>query len=313
MVFQEKATQAEGHRCLRHRQWMQIVQNRKYCFCGRMPDIFAFVWYTLKQRIKKDAWTQKRGITIAAREGITVEKQGMTDIHMHLIPGVDDGAQDESMALMMALRAREQGIGCIFATPHSCAFDADPKQVRGRFAVLKSRLFHYFPDMPLYFGCEVLADSSGMDAVLSALASGRYPTMNETAYVLTEFSQWIQPDAAIFCAEAMAGEGWKPIIAHMERYAYLRQNMELVGRFRELGCLIQVNAYSLTEESDESIGNWARRLVREGAADFLGTDAHRTYHRPPSARSGVAWVYEHCDEAYADALAWGNAQRLLIK
>ena len=88
--------------------------------------------------------------------------------------------------------------------------------------------------------------------------------------------------------------------------------MELVNRFRDLGALVQINAYSLFEEMDDSIKDWARRLVRERKADFLGTDAHRTYHRSPKAQAGLGWLYENIDSEYADAIAWKNAQLLLL-
>lgn len=88
--------------------------------------------------------------------------------------------------------------------------------------------------------------------------------------------------------------------------------MELVGRFRELGAQIQLNTYSLFDEMDDSIKNWARRLVLERKVDFLGTDAHRTYYRSPSAKDGLNWLYENVDREYADAVAWENAQALLL-
>ena len=56
----------------------------------------------------------------------TTMERKMIDIHMHLIPGVDDGSEDEQMALLMLLRAKDQGIRTVFATPHSSAFDEDP-------------------------------------------------------------------------------------------------------------------------------------------------------------------------------------------
>ena len=72
-----------------------------------------------------------------------------------------------------------------------------------------------------------------------------------------------------------------------------------------------MNAYSLFDEMDDSIKNWARRLVQERKVDFLGTDAHRTYHRPPSAEMGLNWLYENVEQEYADAIAWSNAQKFL--
>lgn len=240
------------------------------------------------------------------------QNRKMIDIHMHLIPGVDDGAENVEMALTMLLRAGDQGIRGIFATPHSSAFEEDRLGTGEAYRRLRDRAARVFPDIPLYPGYEVYCEKARMRDVVAGLRSGKYPTMNGTEYVLMEFSQWVQPEAAAPCVEALAGAGYRPIVAHMERYRYLRDNMALVEGFRELGAKIQINAYSLYDEMDNSIRNWARRLVLERKADFLGTDAHRTYHRPPSAEMGLHWLYEHADPAYADAVSWGNAQKLLI-
>ena len=236
----------------------------------------------------------------------------MIDIHMHLIPGVDDGAEDMEMALVMMIRAKQQGISQIIATPHSEVFRYSKEGGKIIFKRLVDAAAKVCPDMKLYLGCEVYCETGIMDEVLEALDSGRYPTMNGTKYVLMEFSQWIYPENTVHCVDAMVNAGYKPIIAHIERYKYLRDNMDLVDRFRELGALIQLNAYSLFDEMDDSIKNWARRLVQERKVDFLGTDAHRTYHRPPSAEYGLNWLYENVEQKYADAIAWGNATHLLM-
>ena len=236
----------------------------------------------------------------------------MTGIHMHLIPGVDDGAMDTEMALRMLNLAREQEIHTIFATPHSGAFDVFGEETRKRYRSLLIRTTCCFQDMALYLGCEVYCNRHGMNRVPASLDTGRYPSMNGTRYVLAEFSQWATPETARICTEALIRGGWKPIIAHMERYHNLRQNGGLVDTLREMGCRIQINTYSVFGEEDPAIRNWARQLVAEKKVDFLGTDAHRTSHRPPSARQGLNWLYKNHDRAYIDAIAFGNARRLLI-
>lgn len=240
-------------------------------------------------------------------------KREMIDIHMHLIPGVDDGAEDSLMALMMIMHAGDQGIRAIFATPHSSAFDQMPEATNHRYRQLCIQAAPIFPDLRLYPGCEVYCEANNMEQIVDALNSGQYPTMNRTNYVLAEFSQWVMPERTEPCLEALVKAGYIPIIAHLERYQYLRDNLELVDRFRALGALVQVNVYSLFDETDDSIRNWARQLVLKQKVDFLGTDAHRTYHRPPSAERGLSWLYENVSPAYADAVSWGNAQNLLCR
>ena len=243
---------------------------------------------------------------------LPTQERKMIDIHMHLIPGVDDGAENMEMSLVMMARSMEQGISRIIATPHSEVFHYSKEGGRIIFKRLVDAAAKVCPDMNLYLGCEVYCETGIMDQVLEALDSGRYPTMNGTKYVLMEFSQWVYPENTVPCVAALTAEGYTPIIAHMERYPYLRDNMELVNLFRDLGALIQINAYSLFDEMDDSIKNWARQLVQERNVDFLGTDAHRTYHRPPSAEMGLNWLYENVEQEYANAVSWKNAQTVLL-
>lgn len=242
-----------------------------------------------------------------------VPKQKMIDIHMHLIPGVDDGAENMEMALIMMNQAKEQGITRIIATPHSEVFRYSREGGKIIFKRLADLAAKLCPEVKLYLGCEVYCETTIMDQVMEALGSGRYPTMNGTQYVLMEFSQWVSPENTVPCVEALVKAGYIPIVAHMERYIYLRDNMQLVDQFRNMGALVQLNAYSLFDEMDDTIKYWARALVKERKVDFLGTDAHRTYHRPPSAQRGLNWLYENTDWEYADAIAFGNAQLLLTR
>lgn len=167
--------------------------------------------------------------------------------------------------------------------------------------------------MALYSGCEIYCEAQRMDAVIAALKAGKYPSMNDTKYVLAEFSPRIKPGEAKSCTQALLDNGWKPIIAHMERYKCLQGLPELVDQFRKMGCLIQINAYSVVEESNAAIQQWAQQLLEQRQVVFLGTDAHRTYHRLPNAKTGLRWLYENCERDYADAVAYGNAQQLLTK
>lgn len=235
----------------------------------------------------------------------------MLDIHTHLLPAVDDGADDENMSLLMLLGAKDQGITGVFATSHSSAFDEHPRQTLEAYGRLCGRAAGMFPEMKLYLGCEVYCEADRMPEALERLRSGKYPTMNGTRYVLAEFSRWVQSAAAMFCVESMISAGYIPIIAHVEYYRYLQDNMPLVRQFRELGAKIQLNVGSLFDEMDESIKAWARRLALEQKVDFLGTDAHRTYYRPPSAAMGLKWLYENTERSYGDAVAFKNAERLL--
>lgn len=131
----------------------------------------------------------------------------MIDIHMHLVPNVDDGAEDEQMALLMLLRAKDQGIRVVFATPHSSAFDEDPVGTKEKFRQLCARAAQIFPEMKLYPGCEIYCETGRMQTIFSGLESGKYPTMNGSRFVLMEFSQWVIPENTTPCVEALVNAG----------------------------------------------------------------------------------------------------------
>lgn len=235
----------------------------------------------------------------------------MTDIHMHIIPDVDDGPVDLNMALSMLDLARQEEIRAIFATSHSSAYDNYALKSRQGFSNLKDLAARFLPQMDIYLGCEVYCDESWLDETVKKLSSGVYPTMNGTHYVLIEFSTWVRRQAALNCVERILKAGYTPIIAHMERYFYLRFDRELVSALRKMGALIQVNAYSAYEESEDEVREWARWILRNKMVDFLGTDAHRTGHRPPNALTGLRWMAENLEEEYFRAICSGNAKKYL--
>lgn len=236
----------------------------------------------------------------------------MCDVHIHIVPGVDDGAIDMQMALSMMISAYRQGIFEVIATPHSHAFDYSELETKWQFQQLCDQMAQLLPEMTIACGCEIYCEETMMDKIITALRSGKYPTMNGTDYILVEFSQWIRPEKVIPCIKQLLDAGWKPVIAHMERYDYLCRNVELVNALREMGCLIQVNASSFAENQNGSIRDWARYLAQEKKIDFLGSDAHRTYYRPPEVTEGLNWLYENLDQEYADEISWKNAHKLLI-
>ncbi len=233
------------------------------------------------------------------------------DTHFHLVPGVDDGAADLDMAKVLLCRAWDQGVRAIVATPHSNAFEEDPDRVRRNFAQLQGFCCRFFPELTLYLGCEVYCTPASMGRVLEMLEAGTLPSLNGTRYVLTEFSMWAEPEGAVDCARRLLEAGWIPVIAHVERYRGLRGAP--TRALKAMGCRLQVNVYSLYDEADEAMKAWARELVTERLVDFLGSDAHRTYHRPPSVYMGMEYLYAHEDLAYIQAIAWDNPVKALTE
>ncbi|MBQ9140307.1 MAG: hypothetical protein IJX63_00745 [Lachnospiraceae bacterium] len=233
----------------------------------------------------------------------------MIDIHMHIIPGVDDGSCTLEMSEKMLHMAEAQGIGTIIATSHSEAFLKDTEAVLGSYKKLIKMVETKKLSVKLYLGCEVYCEVGNMEVVLAGLAAGGIPTMNGTKYVLTEFYEVTREDA-FHCVERLLAAGWIPVLAHVERY--LDVDIESVDRMKEMGCLVQVNVYSVYEESKDIIKERARELLQQELVDFMGSDAHRIGHRPPAVEKGITYLYEHYEKEYVDRILEGNAREMLL-
>lgn len=234
----------------------------------------------------------------------------MADMHMHIVPGVDDGSSSLTMSEHMLALAYLQGVRAVAATPHSFAFACQPELVHRQFQALQARLAASPLDMRLFLGCEVRCEPWEMERTLARLEQGVFPSLNGTRYVLAEFSARVSPDQALEMAAKLRAGGWIPVLAHTERYPALFDGA--LQELSRLGCLFQVNAYSLAEEPDSQTARRARSLLESRLASFLGSDAHRLDFRPPNVRSGLEYLFQTCPPEYAQAAAWGNAERLLF-
>ena len=235
----------------------------------------------------------------------------LIDIHFHVVPGVDDGSQSMEESLEMLRMAVRQGAAAVAATPHSFAFDAfGDAEIRTRFSRLQEAVLAAGIPVALRLGCEVNCGRRRMREILSYLESGLYPTMNGTAYVLTEFNPWTEQDDACECVDRLLAAGYIPLIAHAERYGFI--NPATAAELRDRGAFIQINAYSVRQERSSVIRERTHALLEAELADFLGSDTHRLSHRPPNLIIGAEALYETYEKAYIDRLVYQNARDRLF-
>lgn len=233
----------------------------------------------------------------------------MIDLHMHLLPGIDDGPDTMEQSLEMLRKAKSEGIEAIVATSH-CGFAPGPR-LKKTLEILREAAAREGLALPLYLGCEVACSPGRMEDILQALSTSEYPTLNGTRYVLTEFSPFAVPMGARKCLEQLLAAGYIPVIAHAERSLYLAEAEGFYREMRRLGCRIQCNVYSFAQESKPEIRAAARQLLTEELVDVLGTDAHRPKHRPPQAAIGLSWLLAHTREDYFRAITEENARSFL--
>ncbi len=227
---------------------------------------------------------------------------------MHVLPAVDDGARTLEEACEMLRLAAGQGVEAVFATPHDAAFlNAD---VPAALRLLKEAAAQRGIPVELYLGCELRFSAQTAAERLRGLAEGLYPTMGASRCVLTEFTFGTSLREALYCINTLAEHGYKPIVAHVERYP--ETDLAYARALREAGALLQINAGSIAEEPDEQIRRRVKLLLSERLADMIGTDAHRTDRRPPLFGGGMEALRRLYTEEYALLLAAENPEKYLF-
>ena len=237
----------------------------------------------------------------------------MIDIHTHITPNVDDGSSSIEMSLEMLRSEVAQGVTKFFLTPHSFAFETKrPEDVYAKMRKVQERAAADGIPLQIYQGCEIYTYRDKMGRILQDLQNGRIPSMNGTRYVMAEFDVYeVDIDDARYCLNSYLEKGWIPIIAHAERYCWTFASVENIRILKDMGCLVQVNYYDLIEEPNHDIRTCAQELLKAELVDMMGSDAHRTNHRPPKLVRGAGYIRENCRAEYADDILWRNVEKYL--
>ncbi|MDE5988839.1 MAG: hypothetical protein K2H17_05535 [Duncaniella sp.] len=199
-----------------------------------------------------------------------------TDIHCHILPGVDDGSPDAQTSAELVERMRSWGISRIIATPHITegTFENTPEDLDAALESLKAELEKRNIDMPLSRASENRID----DYFRCQLTAGNI-TPYPNNYILVENSFIQEPwqlDQFLFDLKL---KGYRPILAHPERFFYYFE--EHPNRYDELhraGNLFQINVLSLAGAYTKKEKKTAEKLIEKGYVDFLGTDLHNHRH-----------------------------------
>lgn len=199
-----------------------------------------------------------------------------TDIHCHIIPGVDDGSPDSATSSELVERMRAWGIEKIIATPHvtESTFENTPDILDPALDELLTELNKRNIRIPITLSSENRID----DYFREQLATGQI-TPFPNNYILVENSFIQEPwqlDQFLFDLKV---KGYKPILAHPERFVYYYD--EHPQRYDELhhaGTLFQINVLSLAGAYSKKEKRAAERLIEKGYVDFLGTDLHNHRH-----------------------------------
>lgn len=235
--------------------------------------------------------------------------EGFVDIHTHILPGVDDGAQDGNAAMALLDRAYAAGTRRIYLTPHFRGRfrDNTAEKLMPRIRELQAAAAEKFPDLTLLPGCEIHYQSDAPQKLLD----GELLSMNGTDYVLLEFDFGARHREVYAGVDGMLSCGFVPIIAHAERYACFLEKKELAEELCRAGVLIQLNADSILGKTGYKVKRYCHRLLEDELVHFIASDGHDLDVRQPVLRECYQKVAKKYAPEYADALFRENALRLL--
>lgn len=205
--------------------------------------------------------------TVSNYESIAV------DMHSHVLPGIDDGAQDVNQSIELITRMMSLGIKKIIATPHVMAdyYRNTPETIGAALTILKAELKRQQIDIEIEAAAEHYFD----ETFEARVNEHRLLTMGDN-YALFEISFISLPMNVIGVIQRMKELGYKPILAHPERYSYL--DIEQLKNLRDWGCDLQLNTISLTGYYGKDAKKMAEAMVDNEMVDFISSDMHHLRH-----------------------------------
>ncbi len=264
------------------------------------------------------------------------------DMHTHILPGIDDGSQSMDQTANMLKQAYDEGIRVIVATPHYGIRNPGLTYSKAK-AVLtetQKKASEIAPGLKLILGCELFYSDGSIDS----LERGEVPTLGGTSHVLIEFSTGDSRDRIYQCIRDMTWKGFRPVIAHLERYKSLEGDIEAVRGLVEMGAAVQINCRSFMDGAPpkdangeshgqkkgvlglfgkadkkagrtgfflERKGDWARELLGEGLVHFIASDCHDDIHRSPVYRKALEAMEGCCDEQTLRDITKNNVVKLI--
>lgn len=252
----------------------------------------------------------------------------ITDIHTHILPGIDDGALDWETCRKMLEQSFACGVNRVIATPHYLPWkkNVSTAKIREMCQAVQEKMreetgiaIDVYPGQEIYYHGDIAEH----------LKAGYALTLADSRYVLVEFSTGESYSTICRAVHNLREAGYIPIIAHVERYESIRKaggrsvgapegkNDEKTGgkfcglkELHALGALFQMNMEVLQLNAFHQIGRWAKKALEQNLIHFLASDMHNLQTRPPMAEEQLCWLGKHLNQEYQDSILYGNSSRM---
>ncbi|UKS64976.1 tyrosine-protein phosphatase [Rossellomorea marisflavi] len=202
----------------------------------------------------------------------------MIDIHSHILPGIDDGAQSYTDSIILAEKALSEGIHTILATPH---------HRNGKYENVKEDILQRVEELNKTFQEQGIAlkvlpgqETRIYGEMVEDYRKGELLTLNNgSQYLFVEFPSSSVPGYAERLLYDLQNEGLIPIIVHPERNAELMERPDKLYNLVKNGATTQVTAASLTGYFGKNIQKFSQQMIEANLVHFIASDAHNVKNR----------------------------------
>lgn len=231
------------------------------------------------------------------------------DIHSHLLPGIDDGARDTETSMEMFRIAEKNGIREMILTPHykPMHHNASPDTVQRLIRKMEEKLAEEGINIRLHPGNEIYYHSEAISQALE----GNLCTLAGSSYVLVEFNPMDEFEYIRNGLYQFLAEGFRPILAHVERYRCMTGKADRAEDLIGMGAYIQVNAGSIMGQYGLQTRLFTRGLLKKDLVHFVATDAHDTGNRAPELKECARFLTKKFGEDYTEELLYDHPMKIL--
>lgn len=198
------------------------------------------------------------------------------DIHSHLLPGIDDGAKDIEDSINLITKMRSYGIKNFITTPHVMGelYPNSSEIILEKLTLVKEELKNRgLHDVSFSAAAEYMMDEQFMNR----LEKDDILTLKDN-FMLVEMSFSNPPLNLFEIIFEIQLKGYKPILAHPERYSFYHNDMNKYYKLKKAGCLFQLNLLSLSLNYGKGVQKASYDLLKNNLYDFVGSDTHHLNH-----------------------------------
>ncbi|WP_299666377.1 CpsB/CapC family capsule biosynthesis tyrosine phosphatase [uncultured Polaribacter sp.] len=202
--------------------------------------------------------------------------QGFVDIHSHLLPGIDDGAKNIENSIALISKMHSYGIKNFITTPHVLGdvYPNSSETIKTKLNEVQKILKEKgLDDININAAAEYMMD----EQFSKRLENNDLLTLKDN-YILVEMSYFNAPINLYEILFEIQLKGYKPVLAHPERYNFYHNDFDNYYKLKKAGCLFQLNLLSLTEQYGKNVQNISNDLLKKDLYDFVGTDTHHNHH-----------------------------------